>query len=239
MAFASKEQNDSRYLSQPNDIKQCFKRLRDDRVELTLTMEDGGDRITCTVLDITPRSVLIEDIKPRNALTLLKKRPKFSLSARDQGVFAFIEKSQITGEGEERGLPYFHIDLPHQMLFQQRRRAARFRLPKRVTSQGAHITLTGDRILNGRIIDISAGGCRASFDFELEAHALKINQVFDHCVIHLPPVLEVQAQGIIRHCHKQRTGATVAGIELSEMRISDRRRLEQFIKSLSRSSDSI
>lgn len=237
-APARPDQQDSRYLSAPKDIEQCFKTLRDERVDLTLTLDGSGERLNCRVLDITSRGILIEDIRPRDALAQLRKRPRFSLSARHQGTFAFVERSTISGEGEERGLPYFHVPFPKQMLFQQRRRAARYRLPLRVSSQGASITLFNKQDMTGRIIDISAGGCRAAFNLS-DKNDLQIGQSFENCAINLPPVLEIHSHSIIRHVHTQRNGLTVAGIELSEMHVTDRRRLEQFIQSLSRSANEV
>ena len=225
---------DSRYLSTPAEIEACFKGFRDERMPLTLTLDGDGEQITVKVLDVTSRGVLIEDVLPRTALGLLKKRPKFSISVRAAGSFAFVEQSIISGEGEERGLPYFHIPFPKRMMFQQRRRAARLKLPLRVSSAGAHVTIFASQDLVGRIIDVSAGGCRASFPSAADGQ-FELGQVFANSAISLPPRLELHSEVAIRHQHVQRDGTVTAGLEFTTMHVTDRRRLEQFIQSLSKS----
>ena len=229
------DQQDSRYLSTPAEVERCFKSFRDQRTTLFLTLDGTHEQVTCQVLDVTPAGILIEDIKPRSALALLRQKPRFSISVRNQGAYAFVEKSGISAEGAERGLPFFTVPLPTTMLYQQRRRAARYRLPMRVTSAGANITLFGNEHWIGKIIDISAGGCRAAFQLP-EQVKLKVDELYKDCAINLPPVLEIHSHGCIRHSHIQRDGTTIVGIELTEMHVTDRRRLEQFIQSLARQS---
>ena len=228
--------NDSRFVTAQADLQRCFKQFRDQRMPLHLTLDEDKSQITARVLDVTAQGVLIEDIKPRDALSKLRKRPSFSLSVRDQGCFAFAEQGRIDSEGEERGLPYFLMPFPERMVFQQRRKAARLRLPSRVSAAGAHVTIFADESKVGKIIDISSGGLRAAFGPEVEVE-LSVDMVISDCAVNLPPVLEIHSQGIIRHCHRQKDGSLVTGIELTEMHLSDRRRLEQFISSLARHQD--
>lgn len=227
-------QSDSRYLSSAQEIESCFKNFRDERVPLTLTLDGSEQQLTVKVLDVTSRGFLIEDVKPRDALNTLRARPDFSISVRAEGFFAFVEQSTISGEGEERGLPYFHVPFPANMLFQQRRKAARLKLPLRVSSAGAHITLFGREDLLGRIIDISAGGCRASFPAAAES-VVQLGKVMPNCAIALPPRIELHSECTVRHCHTQRDGSVISGLEFTQMHVTDRRRLELFIQSLTRS----
>ena len=228
---------DARYLTDQNAILDCFKEFRDQRVQITIRVDGNPQTITCRVLDVTDSGYLIEDINPRSALADLRRRPEFSLSVRGDGTYAFIEDARITDEGQERGLPYFHVPFPSSMLFQQRRKSARYKLPMRVTtSEGASITLFREREAVGRILDISAGGCRVAFALTPEPE-LKIGEHISDCAIAMPPVLEIHSEGVVRHFHTRRDGWTVVGIELVKMHVTDRRRLEQFIQTLARNAE--
>jgi c-di-GMP-binding flagellar brake protein YcgR len=224
-------QAESRFLNTVKDIEQCFKTVRDECIPLTLTIDGTATRVTAKVLDVIKRGILVEDIRPREALSILRGRPKCSISIRANGSFIFAQEACISGEGEDQGLPYFHIPFPKEMVFQQRRRAARLKLPSRVSSAGAHITLFGKEDYVGQIIDISAGGCRAVFPADAAAH-LAPGVTIDQSAIYLTPRLELHSESVIRHCRTQQDGTIVAGIELTQMQITDRRRLEKFIQSL-------
>ncbi len=232
---AAKEvkQSASRYLNTAVEIEERFKVFRDERTPLTLTMDEDGQQVTATVLDVTSRSILIEDIKPRTALGLLKKHPKFSISVRAEGSFAFVDNTSISGEGEERGLPYFHVPLPTSMVYQQRRSATRVRLPLQITSRGAYITLFAAPEVTGQIVDISAGGCRVNFAVE-QCAQFEIDDSVKQGAICLPPRVELHSDCVIRHWRKQPDGSLTVGLEFIAMHITDRRRLEQFIQSASR-----
>ncbi len=229
---------DSRYLESDTEIRKCFKLFRDQRTILNISLDNTSgsfshQTMTCRVLDISDTDFLIEDINPRAALSDLRTKPTFTLSVRGQGMFAFIEKMHISDVGVERNLPYFHVPLPKKMLYQQRRKGARFRLPLLVTAAGASITLFRDTPSTGRILDISAGGCRAEFDLPLDS-PINQDEVVKHCAIALPPRLELTGEGVLRHHKLTKNHTVVCGIELTKMQITDRRRLEQFIQTITR-----
>lgn len=226
---------DSKYLADKADIIACLKQLRDRRIDLTLRVENQKDTYTCKVLEVSEHDFLIEDINPRTGIQILRTAERFSISARAAGTFAYIEETRVLRWNQEHGVPYFHVALPNGILFQQRRRAARYRLPMRVRAQGGSITLFSDTNLVGRIIDISVGGCRAEFDLPAPA-AIRNDVVFENCAITIPRKLEIHSQVVVRHCHENKHSHTLnCGFELTDMHVTDRRRLEQFIQNLARS----
>lgn len=225
----------SKYLNDPQAIQDCFKQFRNQRLTVKLKLEETGEEVTCQILDVVKSSFYIENILPRDALAQFRKNPRVSLSIRDKGVYAFVEGLTVKASHAERGLPYFEIPIPSQMLYQQRRRAARYAIPLRVASRGANITFFRHVDTVGDILDISIGGCRATFAGPL-IEPIKVDEIVENCAISLPPFLEIHSRGVVRHCHKNREGVTTCGIELTDMNITDRRRLEQFIQSLAKQS---
>ncbi len=228
---------DSRYLETRGDIERCLKELRDHRSTLTIRVDGDPESYTCKLLDVVGDDFLIEDITPRTGLSAVRQAKKLSIAARTRGTFVFIEDARVSKADEERGIPFFHIPLPKTMLYHQRRRAARFRLPLRVTANGSSITLFGDANMTGRIIDISAGGCRAEFDLPVSASVAN-DQVIEECAITIPKLLEIHSEAVIRHHHENKhTNTLVCGIELTRMHVTDRRRLEHFIQTIAKSAE--
>ncbi len=164
---------------------------------------------------------------------MLTPRQKVSATARIKGLYAFIEEMQIISREEERGLPFYRVRLPQNMLVQQRRRAERYRIPMRVSTRGARVTLYRDQPITGKILDISAGGLRA--EFNAPKPPPQREESVETCAITIPNLLTLTSRAVVRHVQKKALSRTyTCGIELTEMPITDRRRLEQFIQSLAK-----
>ncbi|MCR9278802.1 MAG: flagellar brake protein [Pseudomonadaceae bacterium] len=227
---------DSRYLSEPDDVTRTLKLLRDTRTALTLSFDGDPATYQARILDTSGEVFLLEDIVPRSGHQHLVNGQEFTATARMQGMYAYFAGNRVIECHAERGLPYYSVPLPKRLLFQQRRRAARFQIPLKVAGNGASLTLGGPRNIKGRVVDISAGGCRVTFPGPIDP-PLCVNNDKEFCEIDVPKLLQLKATGVIRHMHGNRDGSEITcGIELVEMSVTDRRRLEQFIQSISRAS---
>ncbi len=196
------------------------------------------DQYTARVLEVTAKQFLLEDIRPRTGLRLMRDREPFSLAGRVDGIYAHVDELRVHGIAEDRGIPYFVLNLPSEVLYQQRRRAARFRLPLNVAKDGARITLhRTDRDLVGYLLDISAGGCRAVFDIGSDPQ-LQHNEIVERTDIDVPQVLALTARTVIRHHDfNKKTGRLACGVEFAAMPVRDRRHLEQFIQKIARTTE--
>jgi len=229
----------SRYVTDPDEVRQIFKLLRDQRAELQLRFDEDPAAYRAKVLDLQGSSVLIEDIQPREGMKLLRAGRPFSLSSRNDGMYVHSVHNRAHKADSERNVPFFHVALPKNLLCQQRRREMRYRLPLRVAIRGAQVTLFPSgkdaKPLTGSIIDISAGGCRAEFE-GFKFRPIQEGDPLDSCALHVPKLLEFRTQGAIRHSSfDARRRLLTCGIEFTEMHVTDRRRLEQFIQSMARS----
>ena len=224
---------DSGYIADPAEIGSTLRAFRDQRTDLRLRLNSAADEILARILDVGPGEMLIEDIRPRVALSLLRPRAQFSFAARMEGLYAFAEKVTVLSREEERGLPFFRIALPATMLVQQRRRDARYRLPMRVATRGASVVLERDLPMHGKIVDISAGGLRA--EFAIQGSLPKRDEEVQFCRITIPNLLQLESTAVIRHVRMDvQRRLFECGIELTQMPVTDRRRLEQFVQSLSK-----
>jgi len=228
----------SQYLTDRAEIERVFRIFRDHCLPVQLRFGRAEDEFTARVLEVTGSQFLLEDIRPRTGLRLLRTREPFSLSGRVDGIYAHVTEMRVAEVAEDRGVPYYIVPLPKEVLYQQRRRTERFRLPPSVAADGARITLHRDeRVLSGFLADISAGGCRAVFDVVVDP-GITDDEVVDRCDIDIPHLLVLTSRTVIRHhsLNKQ-TGQLSCGIEFAEMRLADRRRLERFIQKIARIAD--
>lgn len=227
---------DSRYFHKPEDVKRTIKLLRDTRAALTLNFDGDPSSYQARILDIIGDTFLLEDIVPRSGHKHLIEGREFTATARMRGMYAYFAGNRVAESSSERGLPYYVVPLPNRLLYQQRRRAARFQIPLKIAGNGASLTLSERQNLQGKIVDISAGGCRVTFPGPMDP-PLAVSNTKEPCEIDVPKLLQLKATGVIRHMHGNRDGSEVTcGIELVEMSITDRRRLEKFIQSISRAS---
>jgi len=230
---AANATRDSGYVSTEAEIADTLRVFRDQRTDLRLRLGNASEEILARILDVNQREMLIEDIRPRSALSLMKSRTQFSFAARADGLYVFAEKSTILSREEERGLPFFRISLPESMLVQQRRRNARYALHMGVATRGASVLLERDVPMTGRIVDISVGGLRA--EFAIQGSLPRRDELVRVCRITIPTLLQLASTAIIRHVRMDvQRRVFECGIELTEMAVTDRRRLEQFVQSLAK-----
>jgi c-di-GMP-binding flagellar brake protein YcgR len=228
----------SAFLTDRAEIERVFRIFRDRCSPVQLRFGRAEDEYTARILEVTEKAFLLEDIRPRTGLKLMRNQEPFSLAGRVDGIYAHVDEMRVAETAEDRGVPYFVVKLPKEILYQQRRRAARFRLPLSVAKDGARLTLhRADRPLSGFLVDISAGGCRVVFDVKSDPQILQ-DEVVERSDIEIPHLLSLSTKTVIRHhSYNKQTGQLACGIEFSEMPVRDRRRLEQFIQKISKVAD--
>jgi c-di-GMP-binding flagellar brake protein YcgR len=230
----------SQFLTDKAEIERVFRIFRDQCSPVQLRFNHADDEYTARVLEVTAHQFLLEDIRPRNGMKLMRDQEPFSLAGRVDGIYARVSEIRVLRTAEDRGVPYFVLNLPSELLYQQRRRAARFRLPLSVSKDGARLTLhRGDRVLSGYLVDISAGGCRVVFDVKSDPE-IQPDEVVERSDIDIPDLLSLTARTVIRHhAYNRQTGQLSCGIEFAEMEVRDRRRLEQFIQKIAKITDPV
>jgi c-di-GMP-binding flagellar brake protein YcgR len=242
MALDIAATTNTRYLTDPDEIFQVFKLLRDQRAELQLRFDKETAVHRAKVLDLRGTTLLIDDVQPRDGMRFLRTNHPFALASRVDGLYVHSAGNRVHKADSERSVPYFHVALPKSMLFQQRRNSTRVQLPLRVTTQGARVTLhpadKDAKPLVGTIIDISAGSCRAEFA-GIRFRWIHDDDPLEQCELSIPNLLELTAKAVIRHSTLDaRRNLLTCGIEFTEMHVTDRRRLEQFIQTIARISGS-
>ncbi len=229
----------SRYLRDPGEIERVFRALRDQSATVQIRFFRPDAEFTARVLEVTGKRFLLDDIKPRAGISLMRNGERFSLAGRVDGTYARVEELRVAQISVDRGVPCFVLELPTEILYQQRRRAPRFRLPQTASKDRARMTLhRAGHALSGYLVDISLGGCRVVFDVKTDP-GLRENEIVDRCELEIPSHLHLTAQTVIRHFSmNEQTGQLACGIQFAEMGSADRRRLRQFIAKLVKTAES-
>lgn len=222
----------SRYLTERAEITRVLLQFRDHCQPVTLRFEGIDQEYTAQVLDVIDDQVLLEDVRPRNGNALMQRRQPFSLAGRADGVYVYATGNRVAEAAAERLVPYFRVALPRSMLCQQRRRSTRFQLPMGERAASLELGSEHGRV-KGEIVDISVGGCRAAFRNGLPSAFAK-DASLDSCRIEVPGLLDIQCDAVIRHMSPNAKGIVTCGVEFTSMGVTERRRLEQFIQTLSR-----
>jgi c-di-GMP-binding flagellar brake protein YcgR len=228
----------SQFLRARSDIQRAFVLFRDHCLPVKLQFPSADEEFAARILDVTPTRFLLEDVKPRTGLQRLRDGEPFSLAIRVDGLYARADGLQVLEVADDYGVPYCVVALPPELLYQQRRRSERFALPPAISIHDARVILhRAERVLNGRIADISAGGCRVLLDVVTDPE-LRSGELIERCEIDVPGQLSFTTPCAIRHqlLNKQ-LGRLECGIEFEQMRLADRRRLERFIQLIAKTVD--
>lgn len=230
------------YLHRPAEIANALKTLRNQGAKVQITFENETTLCSARILDVLDDEWLLEDLQPRSALQLMSARRRFAFSSRANGVYLYGEHNRVSRIDEDRGVPYFRLPFPARVLFQRRRRSARIQVPYRSDVRPATVILdrlvTGDKdhgtTLEGRLLDISAGGCRLAVPGPVHP-PLTNDEVLKATLIRIPGRYDLKADAMIRHAsYNKLSRRVICGLEFTGMDVTDRRRLGQFIQSLSR-----
>jgi c-di-GMP-binding flagellar brake protein YcgR len=225
----------SRYLRDRESIWKVFRDFRDRRDVVTLRFESVDTAYTARVRDVDHRRVTLEGIHPRSGEVLMNSGRGFAVAGRSDGAYVYAPRNQSVGSFAAADGNAFMIDLPGELLWQQRRRAPRFPLPPSLRNGRTRIVLqAGRRECTGSLEDISVAGCRAVFGADV-ADLVAGADTFDDVAIEIAGLVSVRVRVAVRHrVTDSKTGAVTCGLEFVRVPAEDRARLEQFLRSLAK-----
>ena len=131
---------ESRYLSTRDEVAQVFRLFRDEVSEIKLRFAGVPESYTARVLDLDSENVLLQNIVPRDGRNHLRDGTEFSISGRAEGLFVYVTGNKATLD-ESSNPPYFRISMPTSVLYQQRRRSERVRVPVQANVHRSHIRI--------------------------------------------------------------------------------------------------
>jgi|GEM_PF-6167637 len=204
---------ESRYLSSREEVAQVFRLFRDQLSEVKLRFAGVNSPYTARVLDLEDDGVLLQNIVPRDGATHLRDGIEFSISGRAEGLFVYVTGNRADPNNTFDD-SYFRISMPTSVLYQQRRRTDRMRIPVQANVHRSHVRLGDIAPLYARILDISMTGARAEIA-PARYDTLKRSQQIENCLIHVPNQLSLDVDLMVRHANFNKISQTMeCGLEL-------------------------
>ena len=223
----------SRYLRDRESIWRVFREFRDNGDPVSLRFEAVDTAFTARIQDVDHRKVTLGDLQPPNAGALIDAGKSFALAGRSNGAYVYAPGNRRT-LGTNASDDTFVIELPAELLWQQRRRGPRYPLPAGLRAGRARLTLTqGRHTLEGSNDDISAHGCRASFP-AAASDVLSRQDSYEDARIEIGGLLSIKVKLVLRYRADPESQTLACGFEITRIAAADQARLEQFLRSLAK-----
>ena len=224
-------------LDTPLEIAANLRLLLESHDPLIITFPDRSQRFQSYVVhvDRDSNSWALDEMIPRDGERFVENGEPFRIEGFHDGVRIAWECNSPLTITQVDGNRCYRGELPLEMTYHQRRNAFRAALK---LSQLVDIVLDGSRLkghgpLRGKLLDISATGCKLRFDGNIEDR-LQLGQVYEKFAAGNPLGLS-QTMVELRHLHyEERIDTTFAGVRFHNLNGQMQRKIESFVYQLQR-----
>lgn len=221
------------------EISQHLKMLQDSHDPLIITFHDRSQRFQSYVIEIDRASgtYALDEMIPRDGEKYLENGETFRVEGFHDGVRIAWECQVPMSVGScGEGNRCYKGAIPESVTYHQRRNAFRAALK---LSQLVDVVLDGSKLkgagaLRGKLLDVSATGCKLRFEGNVEDR-LQLGQVYERFEAGKPlEVKEVQVE--LRHVHfEERLNVTFVGMRFHNINSGQvQRRIENYVYQLQR-----
>jgi c-di-GMP-binding flagellar brake protein YcgR len=224
-------------LSTPLQIASTLQLLVECRAPLTLTFPQLGKsfRTYLVQVDSDRHTLTLDEIISRDAAVLLKDREPYRIEGSHGGVLIAWECSSSLRLCTIGDLRCYRMSMPDVVIYYQRRNAFRATLK---LSQRIDIVLDGDKLrrsgaLRGRLLEISATGCKVSFDGNLEDR-LRTGCIYERMSASAPLSVNLTMLELRHLRYEARLDKTFAGMRFHNLSGLMQRKVESFVNQLQR-----
>ncbi|ANY88730.1 MULTISPECIES: flagellar brake protein [Pseudomonas] len=237
MFNASDAPQPPKVLTTPLEIAANLRQLLDSHDPLIITFPERSQRFQSYVVhvDRDANTVALDEMIPRDGEKFIENGEPFRIEGFHDGVRIAWECNTATTITEIDGHRCYRAPLPTEMTYHQRRNAFRAALK---LSQLVDIVLDGERLkgkgaLRGKLLDISATGCKLRFEGNVEER-LQLGEVYERFAASNPLGMP-QAMVELRHLHfEERLNTTFAGVRFHNLNGQMQRKIESFVYQLQR-----
>ncbi len=224
-------------LTTPLEIAANLRMLQESHDPLIITFHERSQRFQSYLIavDRENNSIALDEMIPRDGERFLENGEPFRIEGFHDGVRIAWESTQtLTIDDCTTGRCY-RGSLPNEVVYHQRRNAFRAALK---LSQLVGVQLDGDKLkgkgaLNGKLLDISATGCKLRFEGDI-SERLQLGQVYERFAAALP-FGKMNAPVELRYLHfEERINTTFAGVRFHNMSGLVQRQVERFVYQLQR-----
>jgi c-di-GMP-binding flagellar brake protein YcgR len=237
-----------RYLNQPAPIEieeelpsppspataKLMQRIKNSRALLSVTIAGSEDRYLSAILDVNEEEgyIVLDELNSPAANRSLARVKRMQINTRlENRDISFA--CEVTGIGEDRGIPYYKIPFPVDLSHQLRRRFLRINTP-RGKYLPVHLETENDDLATGQLIDLSTGGFGALMNRE-GSDKIQRGDFIPNCKLYLGDNNPVETTVEIRYCEdKQYSKTPRLGGMFVDLTQNDERRLQRYITHLDR-----
>ncbi|WP_339548018.1 flagellar brake protein [Pseudomonas sp. RA_35y_Pfl2_P32] len=222
-------------LTTPLEIASTLRMLQESHDPLIITFHERSQRFQSYLVDVDRESnmIALDEMIPRDGERFLLAGEPFRIEGFHEGVRIAWESSGTLAIDESNGGRCYRGTLPDEVVYHQRRNAFRAALK---LAQLVNIELAGEKLkvpLNGKLLDISATGCKLRFDGDITS-GLQLGQVYDRFLAALP-FGSMSTSVELRYLHhEERIDTTFAGVRFHNMSGLVQRQVERFVYQLQR-----
>lgn len=224
-------------LTTPLEIAANLRQLQDSHDSLIITFHERSQRFQSYVVhvDRDSNTLALDEMIPRDGEKYIENGEPFRIEGFHDGVRIAWDCNTAPTITEINGHRCYRSALPSEVTYHQRRNAFRAALK---LSQLVDIVLDGEKLkgkgaLRGKLLDISATGCKLRFEGNVEER-LQLGQVYERFAAAAPLGIP-QAMVELRHLHfEERANTTFAGVRFHNLNGQLQRKVESFVYQLQR-----
>ena len=224
-------------LSTPLEIAANLRQLQESHDPLIITFHDRSQRFQSYVVhvDRDSKTLALDEMIPRDGEKFIENGEPFRVEGFHDGVRIAWECTAPLTISEVDGHRCYRGAMPEEMTYHQRRNAFRAALKLSqlvdITLDGTH--LKGNGALRGKLLDISATGCKLRFDGDI-SNGLQLGQVYDRFIAALPFGSMTTPVELRYLHHEEKIDTTFAGVRFHNMSGLVQRQVERFVYQLQR-----
>ncbi|AIZ33502.1 flagellar brake protein [Pseudomonas sp. K1(2024)] len=219
------------------EIAANLRQLMDSHDPLIISFPERSQRFQSYVVHVDRDAdvLALDELIPRDGERFIENGEPFRVEGFHDGVRIAWECDTSLTLGEVDGHRCYRGALPQEMTYHQRRNAFRAALKLSqlvdITLDGTH--LKGNGAMRGKLLDVSATGCKLRFDGNVEER-LQLGQVYERFKAANPLGLsDVMVE--LRHLHfEERINTTFAGLRFHNLSGQGQRKVESFVYQLQR-----
>jgi len=222
-------------LTTPLEIAATLRLLQESHDPLIITFHERNQRFQSYLVDVDreSKSLALDEMIPRDGERYLENGEAFRIEGFHDGVRVAWESNGPLTISETNGHRSYNGSMPDEVVYHQRRNAFRAALK---LAQLVNVELGGEKLkapLNGKLLDISATGCKLRFDGDI-SERLQLGQVYDRFIAALP-FGSMSTSVELRYLHfEEKIDTTFAGVRFHNMSGLVQRQVERFVYQLQR-----
>lgn len=224
-------------ITTPLEIAAHLRTLLESHDPLIITFHERSQRFQSYVVEVDRDNnvMALDEMIPRDGERFLENGEPFRVEGFHDGVRIAWECNQpMTVSSSDSSRCYRGV-LPTEVTYHQRRNAFRAALK---LSQLVDVVLDGEKLkgagaIRGKLLDISATGCKLRFEGDIEER-LQLGQVYEKFAAGSP--LGLTSMSVeLRHLHfEERQNITFAGVRFHNVTGQMQRKIESFVYQLQR-----